>query len=64
MIPWDELIARAEQVCCPRSLSFSSEAGAVAAAILTDRGNFVTPVSALTPPAPWASAPSTQRLRQ
>lgn len=39
MIPWDELIARAEQVCCPRSLSSSSEAGAVAAAILTDRGN-------------------------
>ncbi len=49
MIPWDELIARAEQICCPRSLSFSSEAGAVAAAILTDRGNCYTGVCIDTP---------------
>ena len=42
MIPWNELIARAEQVCRPRFLSSSSEAGAVAAAILTDRGNCYT----------------------
>lgn len=49
MIPWDELIVRAEQVCCPRSLSSSSEAGAVAAAILTDRGNCYTGVCIDTP---------------
>ena len=49
MIPWDELIARAEQVCRPRFLSSSSEAGAVAAAILTDRGNCYTGVCIDTP---------------
>ena len=49
MIPWGELIARAEQVCCPRSLSVSSEAGSVAAAILTDRGNCYTGVCIDTP---------------
>ena len=46
MIPWGELIARAEQICCPRSLSSSSEA---AAAILTDRGNCYTGVCIDTP---------------
>ncbi len=49
MIPWGELIARAEQVCRPRFLSSSSEAGAVAAAILTDRGNCYTGVCIDTP---------------